>query len=210
MARELPTGFSALLTQKTVPGAFLVQLNWPDGTVYMWNGYHSLVWNGQTWLGLGHLGGISEVKESTDLAANGLNLTLSGVPSANVAKVLRNDTQGRPGKVFFGILNSANPGAFTVDPLCIFDGVIDNPSLSDDGKTATIEVPLEKEFIDNRSAASRYTHEDQKQLYPLDKGLEFVAGLADKTFTWGKSTIYPATTPGSGNGDGDEIGRAHV
>lgn len=202
MSREMPTGLDALLLLKTVPCAFLVELDWPDGTVYMWNGYHSLVWNGHTWLGLGHVGGISEVRESADTAANGLVLTLSGVPSANVAEVLRNDTQGRPAKVFFGVLNV--DGFSLADPICIFDGVIDNPSISDDGTTATIEVPIEKEFIDTRSSSARYTHEDQKQRYPADLGLQFVAGLAEKTITWGKATVYPVTGGGDGSEDLDQ------
>jgi hypothetical protein len=139
------------------------------------------------------------VTETGDVAANGLVLTLSGVPSALVSNALRNDTQGRPAKVFFGVLNV--DGFSLADPICIFDGVIDNPSISDDGATATIEVPLEMEFIDNRSSASRYTNEDQKQRWAGDLGLQFVAGLAEKTFTWGKSTIFPVTGGGDGNED---------
>lgn len=199
MSRTLPTGLASALQARTIPAAFLVEIDWPDGTVYVWNGYHNLSWNAQTWLGIGHAGQIGEVKESGDLAANGMVLQLSGIPSANIAEVLRNDTQGRPGRVYFGTIDGAG---FTIDPVCIFDGVIDITPYSNDGKTATISVNLEKEFIDNRSSAARYTPEDQKRTYPTDLGLDFVPGMAGQTTNWGKNTTAPGGPAGGGGGDG--------
>ncbi len=206
MSRELPTGLATALNLTEVPAVILVELAWPDGTVYIWNGYAPLSWNGHTWTGVGYLGQISEVSESSDLSANGLTLSLSGIPSAYITEILRNDVQGRSARVFFGPING---DAFSIDPVCIFDGIIDVTSFVSDGKTATISIGLEKEFIDNRSSAARYTPEDQKQLYPTDLGLDMVPGLADKTFSWGKDIILPAPTQGGGGGgDGSGNGEA--
>ncbi len=199
MSRELPTGLATALNAAEVPAAILVELAWPDGTVYIWNGYAPISWNGHTWVGVGYLGQISEVSESSDLSANGLTLALSGIPSIYIAEILRNDVQGRSARVFFGPISG---NVFAIDPVCIFDGIIDTTSFVSDGKTATISIALEKEFIDNRSSAARYTPEDQKQLYPTDLGLDFTPGLAEKTFSWGKETIYPNSTGGAGSGNG--------
>lgn len=201
MSRTLPAGLATALAANEVAAVFLVEVQWPDGTIYMWNGYYTMNWNGHPWLGLGHLGSIAEIKESADTAANGVQLVLSGIPSALITEALRNDTQGRRSRIYFGVIS---PGGFVIDPYLVFDGLIDYPSLTDEGETSTLTVFLEKEFIDNRSAARRLTHQDQQIDYPGDLGFEYVAGLANKSLTWGKATVYPAATGGgAGEGDGE-------
>lgn len=201
MSRDLPTGLGAALAGPTLHPVFLVALDWSGGLVRAWNGYRDLVWGGNTYVGTGHLGGISAVKESRDLAANGVTLTLSGIPSANLTLALANDSQGRSAKIWLGEINSA--GAFTIDPYLLFDGVIDVTSIEDDGTTATIAVQLEKELIDKRARGRRYTHEDQIIDFPTDRGFEYVAGLADKPLNWGgpSATGAGTTTPPDGGDD---------
>jgi hypothetical protein len=198
VSRTLPTGLNTALTAVTVAPVFLVELAWPNTTIRLWNGYHTLAWNSVNWSGVGHLGGISEVKESSDLSATGTVLTLSGIPSSLISEVLRNDALGCPAKIYFGVLTAAG---FSIDPYLVFDGMMDAPNISSDGNTSTITLPLEKELIDNRGSARRYTHEDQQIDYPGDLGLEYVAGLQNKDFTWGKATIYAGGGAGGGGSD---------
>jgi hypothetical protein len=201
MSRDLPTGLGTALTQPTLHPVFLVELQWPTGTVNVWNGYRDLSWDSKTWVGTGHLGGISAVKESRDGAANGIALTLAGIPSSQIALALANNSQGKPAKLWFGEINSA--GAFTVAPYLLFDGVIDVCPIEDSGDTATISVQLEKELIDTRARGRRYTHEDQIIDFPADLGFEFVAGLADKPLNWGGPSTSGAgvVEPEPGTGD---------
>lgn len=200
MSRTLPTGLAAALSAAEVVPAFLVEIDWPDGTVYMWNGYATISWNGHSWLGLGHLGSIEAVKETTDLTATGVKLVLSGIPSANVAEALRNDTQGSVVRIYFGVLSG---NVFAIDPYLMFNGFVDTPSILDDGKTATITVNCENELVDNRSGSRRYTMADQQIDYPSDLGLQYVSSIALQTFTWGKVTVAPAVAGGgAGTGDG--------
>jgi len=204
MSRGLPTGLGAALEASTLHPVILVRLAWPTGTVYAWNGYRDLSWDGHTWTGTGHLGGISAVKESRDGAANGVTLSLSGIPSANISLALANDSQGQSGKIWFGEINSS--GAFTVDPYLLFDGVIDVCPIEDNGETCTISVQLEKELIDTRPRGRRYTHEDQIIDYPTDRGFEYVAGLADKPLNWGgpSAAAVPAGGTATDTTDGSE------
>lgn len=201
MSRDLPTGLGTALTAARLHPVYLVQLNWPTGTVNVWNGYRDLSWDSKTWVGTGHLGGISAVKESRDGAANGVVLSLAGIPSANIALALANNSQGQPAKIWFGEINSA--GTFTVDPYLLFDGVIDVCPLEDNGETATLSVMLEKELIDTRARGRRYTHEDQIIDYPSDLAFEYVAGLADKPLNWGgpSTTAAGVTSPDLGSGE---------
>ena len=199
MSRTLPTGLDTALSANTLYPVLLVQLNWPTGTVYCWNGYHDLTWDGHTWIGTGHLGTVSEIGESADGTANGISVTLSGIPSSVISNALENNSQGQPARVYFGVIQNAS---FTVDPYLVFDGLIDVANIHDDGTTASVVVNLEKELFDSRTNARRYTHEDQQQTYPGDLGLEYVAGLANRQFMWGKAVVAPVGSGGTGGGNG--------
>jgi hypothetical protein len=177
----------------------LVQLNWPTGTVRCWNGYHDLTWDSQTWIGTGHLGSVGEIGENSDGTANGLSITLSGIPASVLSNALENNSQGQPAKVWFGVIQNQS---FSVDPYLVFDGMIDTASISDEGGSATVTINLEKEMIDDRTTASRYTHEDQQRDFPGDLGLEYVAGLANRQFMWGKAVVAPVGSGGTGGGNG--------
>lgn len=195
MARDLPTGFSALTEADVFRPVLLVRLDWSSGVVRVWTGYGEIVLDGQTYWGVGDLGGISPIGESGDLGANGCTLTLSGVPSASISDALSNDSQGRSGKVWLASLSSS--GAFEADPYLIFDGKIDVTAIDDDGTNSVISVTLEKELIDRRVQSRRSTHEDQQIDYPGDMFFEFVAGLQDKVIPWGnKSAAAAPVNPG--------------
>lgn len=199
MARELPTGYAALTEADTFYPVMLVELDWSTGAVRVWTGYGEISWNGNTYYGVGDLGGISPIGESNNLGANGVTLTLSGVPSDAIAEALTGDSQGRSGKVWIASLSRS--GAFQADPYLIFDGLIDVTGIDDSGETATISVSLEKELIDRRSQSRRSTHEDQQIDYPGDLFFEYVAGLQNKVLAWGGKTIPGSSgTPGGVGG----------
>ncbi len=195
MARELPTGWAAVFEAKLVRPVFLVDLDWPGGAVYAWNGYGTISWNGQTYLGTGHLGHISPMRESKDGRANGIVLTMEGIPSALLPEVLANDAPGRPGKVW--LTGMTVPGVFDADPYPMFDGVIDVTPIDDEGTTATISVQLEKELIDRRIHHRRNTHEDQQIESPGDDIFQYVAGLSTKEGVWGGKVIGAGSGAGS-------------
>lgn len=70
-------------------------------------------------------------------------------------------------------------------PYRLFAGIMDVPEYSTDGKTADIRLSIENILIiGQRSKISRYTNEDQRKLYPTDRGLEFINQLQDKEVIW--------------------------
>ncbi len=202
MSRDLPGGLGAAFEATEITPAFLVELQWPGGTVRAWNGYHLLAWNLVNWTATGHLGGIGEIKESTEGGANGTQISLSGIPTALITEALRNDSQGRRARIYLGFLVD---DGFVIDPYLLFDGLIDFATIQSQGETSTITVNLEKEFIDNRTNARRLNHQDQLIDYAGDLGFEYVAALANKQFTWGKTTVFPTTGGGSGGGSGELV-----
>src|SRR5574343_1424825 len=141
--------------------------------IHLWTGYGTLTYNGVGYLGLGTLGTISPVQETTDLAARGITMQLSGVPTALVYEALTEDYQGRACSIMFGAL-SPTAGLIS-SPVTVFSGRMDVMQISDDGQSSLITMTAENRLVDfKRVREVRYTDEEQKTLFPGDKGLEFV------------------------------------
>lgn len=166
--------------------------------VNLWSGYGTITYGGTGYLGIGTLGTISPVEETTDLAARGITMQLSGVPTALIAVALSENYQGKACSIMFGALDSS--GSLVSSPITVFSGRMDVMSINDDGQNATIGMTAENKLVDfRRPREVRYTDEEQKNLYPLDKGLEFVNSIQEKEIYWGNAKM---TAPINDNGGG--------
>jgi hypothetical protein len=158
------------------------------------------------YLGIGTLGNITSVTETTEIAAKNIDLTLSGLPINDyVSLALSNNYRGRDVVVYLILYNT---GMTSYEQLTLFRGRMDQLIINEGSDSLSITVKCESRLIDlNRPNDIRYTDEAQKELYPNDKGLEFVASMADKSIYWGTSA--PASTgngAGDGTGDGEGTG----
>ena len=199
MSRSLTPTMETATEADLVRPILLCQLAFDSGNLNLWNGIGNLTVDSVDYVGAGTLLGVGAVEESSELQANGITLTLSGVTSPLISKARDEDYQGRELKVLLGALNSTN--GVIGDPVVIFSGFMDTMTIKDGGEFATIAVTAENRLIEfERSRARRYTAEDQKIDYPNDKGLEFVAELSEKEIVWGRSTV------GSGGGGGSQPG----
>lgn len=167
--------------------------------VNLWSGYGTITYAGTGYLGIGTLGTISPVEETTDLAARGITMQLSGVPTTMIAVALSENYQGKACSVMFGALDSS--GALVSTPITIFSGRMDVMSINDDGQNATIGMTAENKLVDfRRPREVRYTDEEQKNLYSGDKGLEFVNSIQEKEIYWGNAKFSaPVDDSGGGN-----------
>jgi len=182
---------------------FLVQLAFDSGNLNVWNGIGTLTVDSVDYVGTGTLLGIGSVEESSELQANGITVTLSGITSPLIQKARDEDYQGRELKVLLGALDANS--AVISNPIVIFSGFMDTMTIKDGGEFATIAVTAENRLIEfERSRARRYTAEDQKIDYPNDKGLEFVAELSEKEIVWGRSTNIGGGGGGRGQPGGPE------
>jgi hypothetical protein len=157
-----------------------------SGDVLVWSGLGDLTWAGKTWLGVGTLGGVSGVAETTETAAKGVTLSLSGIPSDMIETALAETRQGLPAEVWFGCLDAE--GALIGDPFLLFRGLTDVPTIEEGAETCTISITAESRLIDlERARTRRYTPEDQHLDYPGDKGFDFVVGLQNREFKFGRA-----------------------
>ena len=167
--------------------------------VNIWSGYGTITYNGIGYLGIGTLGTISPVEETTDLAARGITMQLSGVPTASIAIALTENYQGRACSVLFGAM--ASDGTLVSSPVTVFSGRMDVMSINDDGQNATIGMTAENKLLDfRRPREIRYTDEEQKNIDPTDRGLEFVNAIQEKEIYWGNAKFTsPVVDSGGGN-----------
>lgn len=187
MSREdLTAGMVSEATAASLRPRLLAKLEFDSGDVRVWSGVGDLSFGGETYTGVGDLGGVSAVEEKTATNATGLVYTLSGVPSALVSIALREHYQDRPATLWFGALDAS--GALIADPYQAHAGRMDQMTLEEGGETATIRLSCESHLIDlERPRERRYTPEDQQDEYANDTLFVNVAGLQDAQVPWGRA-----------------------
>lgn len=208
MTRGLVTDIANAVSSDVVRPVVFVQCAFDSGALNLWSGLGDLTADSVDYVGAGTLLSIGSIKESAELQANGVSVTLSGVTEPLLSKARDENYQGRSLKILLGVMDSTN--TLIDNPFVIFSGFMDTMTIQDGAETATIRVTVENRLVEfERSRQRRYTAEDQKIDYPTDKGLEFVAEIAEKEIVWGRSQATPQTPPGGGDGDYDESDRHH-
>lgn len=185
MARDLTASVQSAIAAAEVKPILLFEGNFSSGQVYLWSGYGDLSWNGQTWEGVGNLAAVSPITENDEVQANGISVSLQGIPSEMIALALLEVGQGRLGRIYIGFLDAND--AVIADPVLAFEGRLDVPSIEEGGETSSISITYESRLIDlQRPRETRYTNEEQQRLYPSDVGFEYVPALQEKVINWGR------------------------
>jgi hypothetical protein len=207
MSRDIIAVVRDELSADVIAPFFAVEIDFDGGPLYVWNGYGNLTIGSKTYIGTGSLLQISTVTETTELEAKGAQITMTGIPSSFLALALQEPYQGRECRIYFGLeiedflvqedgflilqedgsaINTDETGNFLTE---IFSGELDQMNIEEAAETSTISVTAENVLIKlERPVVKRYTNQDQKSRYPLDKGLEYIADLQDKELFWGKAT----------------------
>lgn len=185
MTRDLTAGMLAEVTAQVMRPCVLFEGEFEGGTVRLWSGLGDLTWNGEVWTGAGNLLGVSAVEETTAVVANGVTVSLSGIPVEFRSAAIEGARQGKPGRLWLGALDAS--GALVADPYLLFAGRLDVPEITFGGETFEITITYESRLIDlTRPREWRYTHEAQQVLFPGDLGFEFVTTIQDKAVWWGQ------------------------
>lgn len=152
-------------------------------TINVTNAPFDIAWDSKTWRGVGNLAGVSgDVSETGKLEPRGITLILSGLQADFLAIALQQQYVDRP-MLLFGVFFDAN-NEMVPDPVEIFGGRMDTMPI-EIGRVATVGVTCESRLIDwERPSVRRWNDTDQRSRYPNDKGLEFIAVMADRQIWW--------------------------
>ena len=187
MSRDLEAALVTEITAPVLKPIMLFEAFFTGGTVRFWNGVGELTAMGNTYTGSGNLLSVSDFEETQDLQAQGIVLSLSGIPSNLISIALQEDYKGREVNIYLGALDSDN--ILVSDPYKVFSGFMDVMKIIEGGETAEIQISSEsKAVILTRKKDRRYTPEDQKKEYPTDKGFDFVPLMQDQEIVWKASS----------------------
>lgn len=210
MPRSILTEIIDAANKTVVAPFFAVDLEFDSpNELRFWSGVGDLVVGGVTYVGAGNMLSVSEVRESSDLAANGATLTLSGIPSNLIDLAIGEPYQGRIARINFGLIDyDLLESAFLLkedgDGLLLesggridlrvtqpanffnlFSGYMDQMNIVDSGDTSTIALSIENKLIDlERPRVRRYTDQSQQSRFPGDLAFEFVNRLQSEEVTW--------------------------
>jgi len=191
MARTLHADTITAVQLGSVVPFFMVLISTGASDILVWSGYGDYVstvsGSSKTYNGVGHLGLISTIAESQDFAARGINLSLSGIPSALISAALSDLEQGKAVRIFMGFFAQSTRVSINSE-FELWTGITDIPSINEEGETATISISAENRLIDlEKVRVRRYTAEDQYRDDVTDLGFEFVPALQDREVLFGSS-----------------------
>lgn len=161
----------------------LVKLEFDSGDVTVWNGRGNIVFDGDTYTGIGDLGRVSGLEEGIEQRAFGIAMELGGVPASSLNLALDEDLQNRKVQVWLGFFDSSY--AIIADPMLAFRGRMDTMDITL-GKEATIVLTAESRLRDwGRPRIRRYTDADQQSRFSGDLFFQFVSDTTEKEIVWG-------------------------
>lgn len=186
MSRELSANNLTEVSKTALGVAILfAELDFSGGVVRVHSALGTITWGSEDWLGVGTLGSVSSVEESAELKRRTIIYTLTGIPNAMIAIALGENYQGRSAKLYIGFLDPTT-GLLVADPELLDNGRMDSSGVSI-GEECSVTITAENRMAAwDRPVVRRYTDAQQQEMFPGDKGLEFIDQAAQKEINWGR------------------------
>lgn len=184
----------AELQKDNIRRLILVDLDFETNSVYYHSGLGDYAYNGNTYTGVGNLGSISVAQEDSELSAPSITLELSGIDPSSIFTTLSEHYQGRPVRIREAYLDEDYQ--FIGEPILVFEGTMDNTSISIGKEEATISLVAVSKLEDwGRPNVSRYSHEDQQEIDGTDNFFIAIEQSVEKTLYWGVKRIDEVKNP---------------
>jgi len=165
----------------------LVELQAKSGTLRLTTWPLNVDVLGQTWVGVGALGSISDLHESDDGASEKVSLKLSVADEGLRAFALGDpsDYQDRPARIWIALLD-ANTGQIRGAPVLRFAGVMDQMTIERDGSKGSIGVDCRTVSYDVRSnpSALRMNHAQHTSRHPGELGFVHLQSMIGQPQLW--------------------------
>jgi hypothetical protein len=175
----------AAVSAPGVHTAHILSIKYPNGTVRFTDYARDIEHDGFVYQALNVPVSISAVTETNDLEISTLVLELSAIKPGIVAAVLLYDHINRE-VVLSRVILDRDGNNITV--VVLFDGLSSNAGIldPDTGAPPVVQIEASSHFGDLDQRRGRYTNnEAQQDLFPGDKGFEFVTDLVDPIL-WGR------------------------
>jgi len=183
-ARSLSAPFLAAIALPNVQSFPMVELQFDvgdGGTDYICGCNFDVTYGGHTYLGAGGLISIDPIMETQEMT-QGVLLSISGGPAAQVSRVLTAKSQGRLMLIRVACLDASNN--LVVDDN-VWLGMMDAMSISDKLDNSRVTIPAEHMLaIWDRPRPVRYTDSQQQKIFAGDLGLQYIEEMAEINLVW--------------------------
>lgn len=197
MSRELAATTLAALDDPAIQKVVLVRFNFDD-PVYAHSGLGDITWDGDTYVGIGMLGKISEHEESETLNAAPITFSLSGIDQMQLRSALDAITYGDEVDVWKAIVDDA--GDLIGDPVHIYGGSVDSSNVVV-GLEPVLNIIAQHAISDTvKKNGAHWTNEDHQRRYPGDEFFEYIHEVPTLRLNWGGSPTTTGVRAGPGPG----------
>lgn len=186
MSRGIGTTNVAQVNAPHLHEVLLVKLGF-DTPVYVHSGIGSISYGGNTYIGVGHLGGISELRESEVLGPSQITLSLDAQTSQHITEALDAGNLYDPVTIYFGYRN--DDGTLAADPWVAWSGWYEYATISLDAESRVEMVCQHDLAVLNEKNGGRYADEDQQDRYTGDVGFEFATAAVGVKLLWGGGAV---------------------
>lgn len=184
--KTLTADFEAALRDKTLRVGFLAYIDHPSGPYYFWSGIGSLVYGGNTYVGISKLGRVQATGETSEVKTVDTSYQLLGASiDATAAAIIAQPIRGRIARFWFALFDEA--WSIVSSPVLIDETILDHAVVSTgDDLTQVLSLNGTSAIFDfRRPARIAITNEQQQIDYPGDTGFDRIpTEVADKTVSW--------------------------
>jgi len=196
-----------------------VKFELDSGTVGFWTGLGPLTYDGVTYQGVGQLAQASQVTQSGNLVAAGIELQLAGLdqksgftPGELYTDLEDEDTHGRNATMYRFYFDAASLSKVNADLKLVrqvFKGFFDRTERVESWASSNQQIStmlsafLESRLLElNRTHMTRRTNEHQQSLFSGDLFFDQTPDMGEREIAWGRgdSSLPPGVTPGGGGG----------
>lgn len=179
------------LSRDRVTAVLAAKIEFESGTVYVHSGTGPMALNGFVYNGLGTMGSVDDVGETSTTSPTQLKMTLSGLDMSLFATTLNERCVGRPAELYLVALSDA--GETQVADL-LFKGKVTSTGATC-GSTNALQYTISNIFEDwQRPFPDRFTDESHQAAQPGDRIFRYVAQMAERSIFWGSKKDAPPFT----------------
>ena len=188
MARGVATATATELATKNFNIVTLLEFKAIGGSdVHITDAPADVTFDSDTYLSSRGMLGVSDITEEQEIKIETVDITLSGVDTANVKLFLDFDYIDRRVLIRRAVTDSNY--AIIGTPIIVFDGRLDQPRLVEDfeNRTATLSVTATSHWMDFESAEGRHTNDTEQQVLFTGDNFFEKATETQKDVKWGRS-----------------------
>ncbi|GEA06229.1 hypothetical protein KUL42_09900 [Alteromonas sp. KUL42] len=171
--RHVDPQIENLLSSDSKMACIMGEIEWPTGIVRFHDGVGTLIWQGESYYGLGGAGSVDIIKEGT---APTIKLNLQTSDAALVSEAIKDDAAGGDVRLYLGVFNENQQ--LTARQL-VYAGLINKtPVRYSAPPTISVDVNSYAHRWNQPKRYTTYSKASQRSVYPNDSFFDDVEAVA--------------------------------